>query len=181
MNFKYPLIHSDAMISNGRLHRYSLCRIWDDYKPMVMFIGLNPSRADNKLNDATIIRCINYAQNWTHFGLPETVFGGMYFANLYSFRTPYVHDVPPEEASEWESLIQNLHRAHNEETDQYLKKMIKNSRTVVCCWGSWKFTDARAKEVLAMIEEPMCFGTNANGSPKHPLYLPKTCPLFAFP
>lgn len=186
MKFKYPITHSDALITEDQKHRYSLSRIWNKKKPMIMFIGLNPSRADAIKNDATIIRCINYAQSWQHGqvvfeelmkngGDYPNKYGGMYFANLYSFRTPYVKGPLPAKAIEegWQPLIENLPIAHDNLTDSYLRYMIADSATVVCCWGSWNFTGERVAQVLQMISEPYCFGKNADGSPKHPLYLPK--------
>lgn len=189
MNFTYPIIISEAVITPDNRHRYSLTRIWDKDKPMIMFIGLNPSRANAIKNDPTITRCINYAQRWRY---EETTFeelmqngegykgyGGMCFANIYSFRTPYVKGpMHPKDIEEgWRPLIENLDVAYNGATDGYLRHMINESKTVVCCWGAWNFISDRVMQVLEMIPEPYCFGTNADGSPKHPLYLPKTATL----
>ncbi len=46
-------------------------------------------------------------------------------------------------------------------------------KTVVCAWGghSHPLIRDRIDTVLAMIKNPMCLGTNADGTPKHPLYL----------
>ena len=38
-----------AEFSEGRKYRYALWRIWDSSKPLVMFIGLNPSFCANVL------------------------------------------------------------------------------------------------------------------------------------
>ena len=35
-----------AKLSECRKYRYALWRTWDDSKPYVMFVGLNPSTAD---------------------------------------------------------------------------------------------------------------------------------------
>jgi len=43
-----------------------------------MFIGLNPSTADETSDDPTLTRCINYAKYWG--------FGGVCMANLFAFR-----------------------------------------------------------------------------------------------
>ena len=55
---------TNAIFSECRKYRYALCRIWDDSKPYAMFIGLNPSTADETEDDPTIRRCINYAKDW---------------------------------------------------------------------------------------------------------------------
>ncbi len=172
---KYPITHSEANISKDKKHRYSLTRVWNAADPMIMFIGLNPSRADHINNDATIIRCINFAQSWDGYG-------GMYFANLYSFRTPYVKTVPENEKEEWTPLIEAMRdgNATTEQTSPNLEVMINVSKTVVCCWGAWDFISEREKQVLAMIKEPWCFGVNAGGSPKHPLYLAKASRILPY-
>ena len=48
------IIKSDALFSKDRVYRYALWRIWDLKKPKVLFIGLNPSTADEIKNDPTI-------------------------------------------------------------------------------------------------------------------------------
>ena len=45
---------SGAVFSDCRKFRYALWRMWDEDKPLVMIIGLNPSTADEKVNDPTI-------------------------------------------------------------------------------------------------------------------------------
>lgn len=143
----------DAKISQDQKHRYTLWRSWDDDKPKILFIGLNPSRADATFNDPTITRCIGFAKSWGY--------GGLHFGNLYSFRTP-----------DPKMLIQNITQAADQLTDTYLQAMINNSEKVICCWGSWKFIKDRAMYVLDnLIPQSYCFGYNKDGQPKHPLYL----------
>ena len=54
----------DAILSEDRKYRYVLSRIWDESKPLVVIIGLNPSTADEKDDDNTIKKCINFSKNW---------------------------------------------------------------------------------------------------------------------
>src|SRR5208337_4601641 len=70
---------SGANFSECRTWRYALWRIWDwqSYANNVMFIGLNPSTADEEQNDTTISRCIGFAKRWGY--------GGIYMLNLYAF------------------------------------------------------------------------------------------------
>ena len=63
-------INQGAFFSSNRKYRYALWRVWDHTKPYVMFIGLNPSIANETDNDPTIRRCINYAKGWDYvFGM----------------------------------------------------------------------------------------------------------------
>lgn len=172
---------SAAIISADKQHRYLLSRSWDSKKPTITFICLNPSRADAIRNDATITRCINFSADWGY--------GSMHFVNLYSIRTPYVTrkqlDVAPKiEGENFNPLLEILPVAIGSECNEWLIYAIKRSLTVVCAWGSWDFTTVRAKEVYDMILQhgrgPVCMGTNKAGTPKHPLYLPKTTKLIPF-
>lgn len=171
------IIDSGAELSGDKTHRYSLWRTWNYDQPRIMFIGVNPSTADAVNSDKTITRCINFAAGWG--------FGSLFFANLYSFRTPdvYVKKERPDVEEQWEPLIENLDNACDINTDKYLEEMFKKSYWIVSCWGSWSFpgfTD-RAKAVLEQIKTinkyPHCFGINADGQPKHPLYLKSSTQL----
>ena len=156
---------SNAVLSDDRTHRYQLSRIWDDGLPKILFIGLNPSRADESYNDLTITKCIEFAKRWE-------CYGGIYFGNLYSFRTPY-----PEE------LIRNLSIAANPDTDTNLFEMAKYSHICVCAWGSWKFIDYRKRQVLKLLNGEVttyCFGLTKDGSHKHPCRLGYKTPIVKY-
>ncbi|NBR07543.1 MAG: DUF1643 domain-containing protein, partial [Planctomycetes bacterium] len=54
-----------TVFSNCRKYRYTLWRQWDFTNPSyAMFIGLNPSTADEVQNDPTVARCIDYSMRW---------------------------------------------------------------------------------------------------------------------
>lgn len=139
-----------ARISEDGLHRYSLSRIWSS-SPMILFIGVNPSTADEFKDDRTIMKCIKFAETWGY--------GGMYMGNLFSFRT-----------KDTKILLKNRANAIGPECDERLVQMILLSKTVVCAWGSWKFLGDRPAQILQMIEDPKCLYINKDGQPKHPLY-----------
>lgn len=40
-----------AIISKDKIYRYKLSRTWDSTKPTILFIGLNPSIADENIDD----------------------------------------------------------------------------------------------------------------------------------
>ena len=141
-------IQRDAVISNDRKHRYSLNRIWDNDKPKVLFIMLNPSLANSDQDDPTIRRLINFTK--------QLGYGGFYVGNLFSYITPYPKDL----------LNQDL-RYCNKNLKE-IRKMIALSNEVIYGWGnSFNEPDWLKKNVL----KPKCFGKNKNKTPKHPLYL----------
>ena len=75
----------NAKFSACRKYRYALWRTWDESKPYVMIIGLNPSTADENKNDPTITRCINFAKSWGY--------GGVCVTNLFAFRATVPSDM----------------------------------------------------------------------------------------
>ena len=48
------LLYSDALFSKDRIYRYALWRTWDESKPKVLFVGLNPSTASHSNDDQTL-------------------------------------------------------------------------------------------------------------------------------
>jgi hypothetical protein len=54
-------VRKEAEFSACRKNRYALWRVWNEADPLVMFIGLNPSVADETADDPTIRRCIQFA------------------------------------------------------------------------------------------------------------------------
>ncbi|MBA3483376.1 MAG: DUF1643 domain-containing protein, partial [Pirellulales bacterium] len=69
-------VSGEASFSLCRKYRYSLLRRWappqEPDKPALrycMFIGLNPSTADERADDPTIRRCIRFARGWGYDGL----------------------------------------------------------------------------------------------------------------
>ena len=73
------MINRQTIFSPCRRYRYTLWRAWDMFNPgYVMFIGLNPSTADEVQDDPTIRRCIGYAKEWGY--------GAFCMTNIFAFR-----------------------------------------------------------------------------------------------
>ena len=77
-------MNSTATLSLCRTYRYSLTREWGSGLA-VLFIGLNPSTADETLDDRTIRRCIAFARDWGYARL--------HMANLFAFRATEPRDM----------------------------------------------------------------------------------------
>ena len=56
--------------------------------------------------------------------------------------------------------------------------MIDKSESVVYAWG--KTIDNPPNWIDKIVDKPLCFGFNKNGTPKHPLYLRKSTSLISF-
>jgi len=69
------VVESGAEFSECRKYRYALWRIWDKSKPLVMFIGLNPSTANENVDDPTIRSVCRMTKN--------NGYGGVYMMNLH--------------------------------------------------------------------------------------------------
>lgn len=145
-----------ARFSKDHTRRFILDYTWDRTKTTLLFIGLNPSLASEEKSDPTITRVINFAKSW---GMGRLLVG-----NLYSWVTPY-----PEECSL--TIVK--------EDNDVLLEMADKSNIILLGWGAYKKAKNRAKNVLKLLYdyELSCLGKNKDGSPKHPLYLPKTTKL----
>lgn len=142
---------SGAHFSSCRKYRYALYRIWDDSKPLVMFIGLNPSTANENEDDPTIRRVKRFARDWG--------FGGVYMMNLFAYITPY-----PDKLILYADPIGN--------NDAWLKEVSEKCGAVVFAWGSFKQATERAKDVSKLFTNAMALRINKDGTPAHPLYIP---------
>jgi hypothetical protein len=130
---------------------------WNKGKDFVLFIGLNPSIADETRLDPTVTRCFKFAERWGyHFLL---------MGNLYSkistdpkgvnFHAP---DLDDQMNNGWE-----------------LSQAIELADCIVLAWGTHADEDKVRKflrtQRLNKNVSFHCLGVNVNGSPKHPLYL----------
>lgn len=140
-------ISRSADISNDKKDRFSLSRIWDSKKPKALYIMLNPSYADDESDDPTIRRLIFFSKKFK--------FGGFYVTNLFTQITPY-----PKEL--------NLDNNSKKKNLKIISELIKKSDLIVYAWGNLV---SEPIELRKLIESPLCFGINKNGTPKHPLYL----------
>ena len=147
-------IDSGADFSPCRKYRYTLWRVWDESKPLVMFLGLNPSTADEIKNDPTVTRCINYAKSWNY--------GGMYMMNIFAFRTTY----PIELKKALEPI--------GKENNYWIEKISKNVDKCIGAWGNDGLFLNRSDYIKQNVNNLYCLKINHSGEPSHPLYLKST-------
>ena len=145
-------MNTGANFSACRKYRYVLWRKWDTSKPYALFIGLNPSTADEIEDDPTINRCINYARDWGY--------GGLYMANLFAFRATNPDD------------MMSASDPVGPDNDSWIKKLSHDASIVIAAWGNDGSYNGRSKEVVSMIPSLMCLKINKTGEPAHPLYQP---------
>jgi hypothetical protein len=143
-----------TVFSRDRKYRYALHREWDKNKPFVMFIGLNPSIADETDNDRTLNRCIRFAKSWDY--------GGLYMTNLFAFVTPY-----PDEMKATADPV-------GKENDGWLSRIAGEASIVIAAWGNDGVYLDRSSHVRSLLSNVHCLKLNKSGEPAHPLYLKAT-------
>lgn len=139
-----------AVLSPCRKFRYELWRRWSD-APACVFVGLNPSTADETNDDPTIRKCVGYAKRWGY--------GSLCMVNLFAFRATQPKDM--------------LAAADpiGPENDATLKRLATDAGIIIAAWGNHGGHLGRDKAVMAMLPELHCLKRNKDGSPAHPLYL----------
>lgn len=153
-----------ALFSPCRSWRYSLERQVGDLfsagsgSAVVCFIGLNPSTADENVDDATVRRCKAFARDWG--------FGVYRMLNVYAWRSTDPRALP------------KVKDPVGPDNDVHLIRGTKDAGLVVCAWGT-HVNDAvatREADIVGMLRAAgrtlHCLRTNTDGTPAHPLYLP---------
>lgn len=153
----------DAVISECGQYRYRLTRSWDaGHRPLV-FVMLNPSKADATVDDPTITRCIGFARSADA--------GGIDVVNLFAFRATN----PDDMARAAEPV--------GEENDLHLRRATEDGFRTVVAWGAGvpKRYGPRVREVLRVLRlagKPLwCLGVTKDGHPRHPLFVKGNQPL----
>ena len=145
-----------AEFSIDKKERYSLNREWDKSKNKILYIMLNPSLADDKNDDPTIRRLINFTKKFNY--------GGFLVGNIFTTITPN-----PKELDKSKGM--------SDKNFEELIKLINKVDQIVYAWGS---SIEEPQLLKKLVLNPKCFGKNLNGTPKHPLYVPSQTKLINF-
>ena len=149
-----------AQFSSCSNYRYSLSRTWDSSLDQVLFIGLNPSTADDHVDDPTVRRCIGFARRWG--------FGGCILVNLFAYRT-----TDPGGLTKVDDPI-------GPDNDHWIAVEQSRANRVVCAWGNHGVLLKRDEAVCSNLSHVYCLGLTKAGCPRHPLYLAAKTPLKQF-
>ncbi len=142
-------IDAGAQFSTCRNYRYVLWRIWDKEKPCVMFIGLNPSKANEGDNDNTIKRVMKIAKNLG--------FGGIYMVNCFAYVS-----TDPKQLKDYGDDDQN---------DLAIRVAADLCKEIIFAWGNFPEAKERGEQLAKRYPKGKALEINKNGSPKHPLYV----------
>lgn len=142
-------------ISPCKKFRYTLWRTWGASSRYLNIIGLNPSTADATLDDPTIRRCVDFAK--------RLGFDALCMTNLFAFRA-----TKPKAMMAARDPVGPYN-------DAWLRHCAESAGMVICAWGGHGSHLERSKAVAAILK-PLArlyaLQVNADGSPKHPLYIP---------
>ena len=152
-----------AVFSPCHRYRWWLERQWDPQRPRLLFIGLNPSRADGQRDDPTLRRLVGFARGWG--------FGTLEVMNLFG------------RIAASPALLRRSQDPVGTPTDGWIRSRLRAQRAPVVWlgWGNEGAWRGRNREVLALLENGratlVCVGHTGAGHPRHPLYCAATLPL----
>lgn len=145
---------------NSKKYRYTFkSKTWNDNQLACLFIMLNPSTADENLDDATTYKCRRIAE--------KNDFGSFRIVNLFAWRATK----PIELKNAGDPIGPENDKTILEE----IKKIKKNGGKIIVAWGDgegFKKLENRAKEVLAILKKEKVqiwiLGETNNRNPWHP-------------
>ena len=146
-----------ANFSECRGYRYSLWRDWSgkpevEFEPYVAFIGLNPSTADETVDDPTIRRCIGFARSWG--------FGRLVMLNLFAIR-----------ATDPRNMLA-AREPIGPRNDEVIRNLTPRAALLIAAWGTKGAHLSRDRDVARITMRALaCLGVTKGGHPRHPLYV----------
>ena len=159
----FQSVTAQAQFSPCGRYRWRLERAWDPAQPRLLFIGLNPSRADAERDDPTLRRLVGFARAWG--------FGALEVVNLFA------------RCSASPALLRRCSDPIGGDNDRWLRHRIGQLRwrmadALWLGWGNGGGWRQRDQQVLRLIaaELPsavplLVLGLTAGGQPRHPLYV----------
>ncbi len=172
-------MNSNTVFSLSKKYRYRLNRRINKSRKEIIFIGLNPSTADEEVNDATLIRLINFSDSWGY--------GSLVVVNLFARISTSPRFL--------KSCVNPIGSLNN----HVLKKKLKDWSEDEFCdlWLGWgvngsfmkrdrtilreiqKYSLKKTKK-LSKAQMPLALGLTKGGFPRHPLYMASSSHLQIF-
>ncbi|MEL6168832.1 MAG: DUF1643 domain-containing protein [Pseudomonadota bacterium] len=148
-------IESVAVYSGCERYRFRLSRIWAPADGMVAFVMLNPSTADERLNDPTVERC----QRRTR----ALGYGAFTVVNVFAYRATRPGDL--------KSADDPVGRGN----DAAICSAAASADMILCAWGVHGAHLGRgpavAETMRASGRRLFHLGLSKHGHPRHPLYV----------
>lgn len=158
-----PAWPSDSIVTarfsecDNEKYRYELTEIWDESKPLVLWILMNPSVACLDYSDPTLRKTGQFSRTWGY--------GGQLVGNVHAYR-----------ATDKKKLLKVADPV-GPENDKSILLMASRAQTVVLAYGQPpKELQHRGQEVANLLRQHpgLCYLRLAKDgiTPFHPLYLP---------
>ncbi|MFZ9271622.1 MAG: DUF1643 domain-containing protein [Prochlorococcaceae cyanobacterium] len=180
---------ANAAFSPCGRYRWWLRRQWQPQGPVLLFVGLNPSRADGQRDDPTLRRLVGFARQWGY--------GALEVVNLFG------------RISASPALLKRSADPVGRDNDVWLLRALRGGAinagdavdavdaldagggggggsspaAIWLGWGNQGAWHGRERQVLRLIgqsrqrcgasqsPELLCLGVSAAGQPRHPLYV----------
>lgn len=156
---------SGAEFSDCYQYRFKLWRTWDASLPVINWLMLNPSTADETKNDPTIEGCQRRAIAWGY--------GGLIVTNLFAFR-----------ATDPEDMKKQADPTGGIDNDMAILQAVSKCKMTICAWGNHGNHENRAAHVTRLLapsaDRLHCLKINDGGQPAHPLYIARSVKPFPF-
>lgn len=149
-------LETPAVFSLDRVYRYRLERVVAPItgKGTVCFIMLNPSTADETVNDPTIRRCMGYAESWGYRRLVVV--------NLFGYRA-----TDPR-------ALRRVPDPYGPENAPQIVRAAQAADLVVCAWGAHGAYNNTGRNMIGLLRnrhvQLKAFALTKGGEPVHPLY-----------
>lgn len=151
---EHEYLDCGANFSPCSRYRYRLWRTWDETRPPIAFIGLNPSTADATRDDPTIRRCTGFASSHGY--------GTLVMLNLFAWRS-----TDPR-------ALASSPREGEAENEHWLDVERERCPAMVAAWGANALAAEQASRLDLDRWGLLCLGTTKHGHPRHPLYVRAT-------
>lgn len=157
-------IEASARISSCGKFRYELTRQWNPLSDdrFVLWCMLNPSKADGKIDDPTIRKCVGFTAQWGYHRLVVV--------NMFAYRA-----TDPRE-------LKKAGHPSGPSNHMFIREHALKADLIVAAWGN----HALKTEVPVILEllRPggpscalKCLGKTKSGQPRHPLMVGYSTPL----
>lgn len=153
-------VEKDACLSDCKTYRYLLTRKWETGDEIYGFVGVNPSIANAEVEDRTTMKWRGFVRRWGGRGYVTV--------NLFAFRATNVKE------------LANTTNPVGPGNDKFIQRLADEVDVIIPCWGhigklppQLRYRVDDVLDILRSFDRPLrCFGTTADGQPKHPLILP---------
>lgn len=168
-------VKGDAKLSYCGRYRYLLSRTWDEKKPVLNWIMLNPSTADARVDDPTIRKCMGFARRGG--------FGAITVTNLFAYRATDPKDLLAiaRDSSLFGAKKRNMDVwdiTGDPDNLDFIVDSVRRAKLTVFAWGAHGILGSRDEKIRSLLtarkllHKTTVLAFSKAGFPGHPLYLP---------